>query len=108
MNNFLDVIYFFLENENQQDAIYNLYSTNYGTCMIRMSRDTINTYTMYIMKMDNYNECLCPIAAIKFNDELISTFIDILYFICLIDIDDTGKMAKVYRYIDPDLRIGEL
>ena len=107
MSEFNDTVYFFLES-NQTNAIFSLYSLD-GMCRIIFTKEYDSTmkslYNMNIMKYNQYDQSLIPIATLKFDDETISSFIDLVYFAFLIDIDSigTGEMAKVYRYIDHDL-----
>ena len=110
MSEFLDTIYFFLES-NQTDALFGLYSLE-GMCCIKFTKEYDSTmkalYNMSIMRYSQFNT-LIPIATIKFDDESISAFIDLLYFTFLIDIDSigTGEMSKIYRYIDHDMWIAD-
>ena len=108
MSKFSDIIYFFLESK-EPSAIFSLYSYE-GLCYIILNKEYTNDYReLYNMtinrSIDNNN--YIPIATLKFDDETMSRFLDLIYFSFLIDIDSNGEMAKVYRYIDHDMWITE-
>ena len=111
MSKFLDVVYYFLESK-MPDTIFQLNSIE-GMCYIYLDKEYDREYKRYYnMRITRYNEhtkAMIPIVTIKFDDETISSFIDALYFSFLIDIDSIGNgdMAKIYRYIDPNMRIND-
>lgn len=108
MSKFSDIIYFFLESK-EPTAVFSLYSYE-GLCYITLSKEYTNDYkvlyNMIISRPVDSNTHV-PIATLKFDDETMSRFIDLIYFIFLIDIDSNGEMAKVYRYIDHDMWIAD-
>jgi len=110
MSEFLDTVYFFLESD-QTNALFSLYTLE-GMCCIKFTKEYDPPmkllYNMYIMRYGQ-NDSLIPIATVKFDDETISSFIDLTYFAFLIDIDSIGtsEMAKVYRYVDHDLWLAD-
>lgn len=108
MSKFSDIIYFFLESR-EPTAVFALNSYE-GLCYITLNKEYTNDYkelyNMIISKPIG-NDKQVPIATLKFDDETMSRFIDLIYFIFLIDIDNNGEMAKVYRYIDHDMWIAD-
>lgn len=108
ISKFSDIIYFFLESK-EPTAVFSLYSYE-GLCYITLSKEYTNDYkvlyNMIISRPVDSNTHV-PIATLKFDDETMSRFIDLIYFIFLIDIDSNGEMAKVYRYIDHDMWIAD-
>ena len=104
ISKFSDTIYYFLESNNP-DVICSMSSYN-GNCFIKLTREYDATlrplYNMIIMTSNNI-----PIAVLKFDDPTMSTLIDGMYFSFLIDIDDTGDKAHIYRYVDHDLWLAD-